>query len=152
MSLWTPDGEHEVSNKPNQAKPAQNAGAVAGDPGDFDLENLSPEERAQAEAMAQELQEARERLSQTPASLVISNHVMGLYELAAIHLSDTTPRLSEAKLAVDAMGALLDALEGQLGEHEETLRGARSQIQLAYVQVSSAVKGECACGNADCKK
>ena len=33
------------------------------------------------------LAEARSRLAQTPANVVVVNHVMGLYELAAIHLS-----------------------------------------------------------------
>ena len=38
--------------------------------------------------------EARARLADVPAEVVITNHVMGLYELAAIHLSATPPDLA----------------------------------------------------------
>ena len=79
---------------------------------------------------------ARARLAETPASIVVSNHAMGLYELGAIHLSNDPPRLAEAKVAIDAMAAIVDALPGRLGEHEETLKAARTQIQLAFVELS----------------
>ena len=94
-------------------------------------------EIAQAQAMAAELAEARERLADTPSSMVVANHAMGLYELGAIHLSNNPPNLSEAKVAIDAMGAIVDALPGRLGEHEETLQAARSQIQMAFVELST---------------
>jgi len=143
MSLWTPDGEHEVprDQQPSGKAAAQQA-AEAGIPGAPSLEDLSPEERAQAEAMAAELAEARARLAETPSSVVVANHAMGLYELAAIHLSNTPPNLSEAKVAIDAMAALVDALPGRLGEHEETLQAARSQIQMAFVELSSQADSE----------
>jgi len=135
MSLWTPDGEHEVPR--DQPQPAAAEQGPPGVPGAPSLEDLSPEERAQAEAMAAELAEARARLAETPSAVVVANHAMGLYELGAIHLSDAPPNLSEAKVAIDAMSAIVDALPGRLGEHEETLQAARSQIQLAYVELSS---------------
>ena len=138
MSLWTPDGEHEVPRDRPAAEPTSDPSE--GIPGAPSLDDLSPEERAQAEAMAAELAEARERLSQTPSSVVVANHAMGLYELSAIHLSSNPPNLSEAKVAIDAMGAIVDALPGRLGEHEETLRAARSQIQLAFVELSNAAE------------
>jgi len=136
MSLWTPDGEHEVprDQQPAAAPAAEDAGGIPGAPS---LDDLSPEERAQAEAMAAELAEARARLAETPSSMVVANHAMGLYELAAIHLSNTPPNLSEAKVAIDAMAAIVDALPGRLGEHEETLQAARSQIQMAFVELSN---------------
>ena len=87
--------------------------------------------------MAAELAEARARLAETPSSMVVGNHAMGLYELAAIHLSNDPPNLPEAKVAIDAMAAIVDALPGRLGEHEETLKAARSQIQLAFVELSA---------------
>ena len=131
MSLWTPDGEHEVPRDPGPA--AEPADGVPGAPS---FDDLTPEERAQAEAMAAELAEARARLAETPAAIVVANHAMGLYELGAIHLSNDPPNLDEAKTAIDAMGAVVDALPGRLGEHEDTLKAARSQIQLAYVELS----------------
>lgn len=133
MSLWTPDGEHEV---PRDRGPA--AEPTDGVPGAPSFDDLTPEERAQAEAMAAELAEARARLAETPAAIVVANHAMGLYELAAIHLSNDPPNLEEAKTAIDAMGAVVDALPGRLGEHEDTLKAARSQIQLAYVELSQS--------------
>ena len=86
--------------------------------------------------MAAELAEARARLAETPSSVVVANHAMGLYELGAIHLRNDPANLSEAKVAIDAMAAIVDSLPGRLGEHEETLKAARSQIQLAYVELS----------------
>lgn len=106
------------------------------------FDDLSPEEQAQAEAMAAELAEARSRIAETPSSVVVANHAMGLYELAAIHLSNDPVNLAEAKVAIDAMAAIVDALPGRLGEHEDTLKGARSQIQLAFVELSQQAGGE----------
>ena len=61
MSLWTPDGEHEVPRDQPASTPAAEE-MSSGIPGAPSLDDLSPEERAQAEAMAAELAEARERL------------------------------------------------------------------------------------------
>lgn len=155
MSLWTPDGEHEVprekpgapSPAPAPAQEAAAQGAPAADaaaeggtvnmPGMPDMENLSPEEQAQVEEMAREMAQVREQLASVPASTVVANHAMGLYELGAIHLSDDPPNLTEAKVAIDAMGAVVGALEGRLGEAEPTLTEALSQIQMVFVQLSN---------------
>lgn len=142
MSLWTPGGEHEVPRN----QPSEPAGAPMPD----DIEDLSdlpgydeltPEQQAQARAMARELAEARERLAQTPAAEVVANHAMGLYELAAIHLGGQPPALDEAKVAVDAMTGILGALPGRLGENEAVLREALQQLQLAFVQLSNQEGG-----------
>ena len=47
------------------------------------------------------------------------------------------PRLDEAGLAIDALGALVDGLGDRLAPHDETLRDALSQLRLAYVQVAA---------------
>ena len=78
--------------------------------------------------------ETRRRLSEVPASVVVTNHAMGLFELAAIHLSSEPPRLEHAQLAIDALGSLVDTLGDRLGEHAETLAAALSNIRLVYVQ------------------
>ena len=137
MSLWTPDGEHEVPREPSPAQPDPSEGV----PGAPSLDDLSPEERAEAEQLIAEMAEARARIAETPAAVVVSNHAMGLYELAAIHLSADPPKLSEAKVAIDALAAMIDALPGRLGDHEDTLRAARSQIQLAFVELGSSASG-----------
>ena len=47
------------------------------------------------------INDARNRLADVPAEVVVSNHVMGLYELAAIHLSAEPPALHEVTSAPD---------------------------------------------------
>ena len=60
---------------------------------------------------------------------------MGIYELAAIHLTAEEPKLAEAVLAIDALTALVEGLEGRLGEAEPTLREALAQLRAAYLEV-----------------
>jgi Domain of unknown function (DUF1844) len=80
----------------------------------------------------------RQQLAETPAELVIANHGFGLFELAALHLSLQPPQLEEARLAIDALGALVEGMEGRLGEQETTLREGLAQLRLAFVQIQSA--------------
>ena len=86
----------------------------------------------------QAITDARERLAGIPAELVVSNHVMGLYELAAIHLGSEPPALSEAALAIDAVGCLVEGLGPRLGPDSDTLVAALSNIRLAFVQIKNA--------------
>ena len=65
----------------------------------------------------------------------MANHAYGLFELAAIHLSQRPVGLVQARLAVDALGALVEGLSGRLGEAEASLVDALAQIRLAYVQI-----------------
>ena len=99
--------------------------------GSDDANALAEAERAMAEA--------RERLSEVPAEIVITNHVMGLYELAAIHLSATPPDLRQAVLAIDAVACLVDGLGDRLGEEAPTMRDALNNIRLAFVQIKGQV-------------
>lgn len=80
--------------------------------------------------------EARRRISGVPASVIVSNHAMGLFELAAIHLSDEPPRLDDARLAIDALGHLVEGLGERLGEHHDTIAAALANIRLVFVQRS----------------
>ena len=121
-TLWTPGGENPVDPENESSS---------------DFSELSPEEQEQAEALAAEMAAVREQLAAAPAEIVVANHLMGLYELAAIHLSQQPPKMDEASLAIDAMSAVLDSLEGRLGEAEGTLKDALHQIRLAYVQVGN---------------
>ena len=133
-TLWTPGGEVPVGDRPSDAGPAGTAGASdPSEPEGFDLDSLSPEEREQAEQYIRELAESRERLKSVPASVVVANHAMGLYELAALHLASQPPNFAEATVAIDALGALLDGMKDRLGEPEATLREAMSQIRMAFV-------------------
>jgi hypothetical protein len=84
--------------------------------------------------MAKELADARARLLETDVSTVLANHAMGIYELAAIHLTADEPDLDEARLAVDALAALVEGLSGRLGEAESTLTEALHQLRMVFVQ------------------
>jgi hypothetical protein len=140
MTLWTPGGEHHVPDDEGGGGPGQGRPGGAGGPGgpDFDPDDLSDEDRARLEEMAGEMAEVRQQLLQVPASTVVANHAMGLYELAAIHLSSQPPGLAEARVAIDAMGGIVEGLEGRLGENERVLRDALAQLRLAFVQLQAA--------------
>jgi len=139
VSLWTPDGERPVRREPaTPPSQAASGSAQSGPPPGGDspsLEDLSPEERAQAEAMMAEMAEVQQRIAQTPAAEVVANHLMGFYELAAIHLSQEPPQFTEAAVAIDALRAVLEALGDRLGENVAVLNQALSQMQMAFVQL-----------------
>lgn len=80
----------------------------------------------------------REQLVRAPVELVVANHAMGLWELAALHLSNKPPQLPQAQLAIDALSALLDGLQGRLGEDERSLRDGLAEIRLAFVEIHNA--------------
>lgn len=123
-TIWTPSGEHdpEQSNEENEATEA--SGPV-GEPGDPELEA--------------ELRRLREQLAATPVADIVANHAVGMWQLAIVHLApegDTPPNLDEARLAIDAMAALVEGMGDRLGEHETPLRDALAQLRLVFVQVS----------------
>jgi hypothetical protein len=132
MSLWTPGGEHTPEPEPPSGPEA----------GGASLDDLSPEERARFEAMQAEMDQVRQQMLAAPASVVVANHGMGLYELAAIHLTAEAPRLGEASLAIDALAALVEGLKGRLGDAEPTLAGALAQLRAAYLEVRNRIPGD----------
>lgn len=85
------------------------------------------------------MREARERLAEVPAEVVITNHVMGLYELAAIHLSASPPDLHQSVLAIDGVACLVDGLGERLGDDYPTMKDALNNIRLAFVQIKGQV-------------
>ena len=108
----------------------------AGEP-ELDQETIDAMEEAQ-----RAMEDARSRLADVPAEVVVTNHVMGLYELAAIHLSATPPDLDQSALAIDAVGCLVDGLGDRLGEEAPTMRDALNNIRLAFVQIKGAAAPE----------
>jgi hypothetical protein len=90
------------------------------------------------EQMAEQVAAMRAELANSPVEVVVANHCYGLFELAAVYLSQQPPLLTQARLAIDALGALIGGLEGRLGEAEEPLRDGLSQLRLAYVQIDGA--------------
>lgn len=123
-SIWTPGGERPVGRPEPEAAPGP-----------------APAEELTEEEMQARMEELRAQLAQTPVELVIANHAYGLFELAALHLSLQPPQLHEAKLAIDALGLLVEGLEGRLGEQEQQIREALAQLRMAFVQIKAGVEG-----------
>jgi hypothetical protein len=94
----------------------------------------TPEETA----LAEELAAMQAELAKTPASVVVANHAVGLFQLAAIHLNQRPPNLDDGRLAIDAMAALVDGLAGRLGDDEASLRDALAQVRMAFVALQDA--------------
>lgn len=122
-SLWTPGGEHRVP-PPEQTEhaPSEQGGAPGAEP-------LDPADAARME-------ELQARLLATPAEAIVANHCYGLFELAALHLSQSPPNLAAARLAIDALGALVDGLGDRLGQYGEEMPDALHNLRLAFVSVS----------------
>jgi hypothetical protein len=138
-SLWTPEGERPV-------RPAGGSGGGGSDPGPGRSPGDGPEPPGypggpDEAAAAAEIEALRRQILAAPAAIVVANHAYGLFELAAIHLSEQPPNLDEAAVAVDALGLLVEGLAGRLGDAEDSLKEALSQIRLAFVQIKSARDG-----------
>jgi hypothetical protein len=89
-------------------------------------------------ALAEQVAAMRAELAESPVEVVVANHCYGLFELAAVYLSQQPPLLSQARLAIDALGCLVTGLEGRLGDAEDQLKDGLSQLRLAYVQIDGA--------------
>jgi hypothetical protein len=111
---------------------------AAQDSSDVDAASAGADEAADPIADAQAaIEDARRRVAEAPPEVVVTNHVMGLYELAAIHLSADQPNLPAAALAIDAVACLVDGLGDRLGPDAAALRDALANIRLAFVQIKS---------------
>jgi uncharacterized protein with GYD domain len=109
-----------------------------GDPSsETDSGEIDPDLAEQMADVERAMAEARARLADVPVEVVVTNHVMGLYELAAIHLSSVPPDLHAASLAIDAVGCLVEGLGERLGDEHDTMRDALANIRMAFVNVKS---------------
>jgi hypothetical protein len=111
-SLWTPEGERPVSR--DEPEPAE----------------LSEEE------LAERMDALREQLAKTPVDQIVAQTAYQFFEIGALHLSVIPPQLDQAKLAIDALGALVDGLGERLGEAAPTLKDGLTNIRMAFVEVS----------------
>ena len=111
-SLWTPEGERPVEPGP---------------------EELTEEE------LAERLEALREQLAQTPVADIVAQSAYQFFEVGALHLSVIPPQLDEAKLAIDALGVLVEGLGERLGPNATTLRDGLANIRMAFVQVTQGV-------------
>src|ERR1700728_2065163 len=145
-TLWTPDGERPIRRDPPTPPDGGPRGAGgdprgaggSGAPGSGVPGSGAPGPEPTDEELAAEVSRLREQLSRTPAEVVVANHAFGLFELAALHLSLRPPQLDQARLAIDALAALVDGLGDRLGEAASQLSDGLSQLRLAYVQIHAA--------------
>ena len=142
-TLWTPSGEHPIprtagrtwpGRRPSSTQAAPPGGRPGGQgghgpttPGAVGAGRPGRRRPTTVTTSPAPRRSARPRRRWTPCArscwrapveLVISNHAMGLWELAALHLSERPPHLPEAQLAIDALSALVEGLQGRLGEAE----------------------------------
>ncbi len=108
-----------MSSTSDQVQPESEDAAFENEDGTADLDRLR-----------------KEILASTP-EVIIANHCFGLFELAAIYLSDSPPQLGPATLAIDALAGITEALKGRLGNNEQEILEGVSQLRLAYIQVSA---------------
>jgi len=152
-SLWTPEGEHRVP-RPGEGESGTGGASDAGAPGspgapgssgsspkpptrrraDGDVDAASEQETETEE----ELLEVAKHLAAAPVEDVVANHCYGLFELAALHLSQQPPQFDKARLAIDALGLLVEGLGDRLGQHAQPLAEGLSQLRLAFVRIASA--------------
>ena len=112
-------------------------------PEGLDDDGLSPEQQAE---MAGELAAMQQELANTPAAVVVANHAVGLFQLAAIHLNQRPPNLEEGRLAIDALAGMVEGVGDRLGEDVTALRDALAQLRLAFVELTQRAA---AAGNAE---
>jgi hypothetical protein len=141
-TLWTPSGERPIPRKDDPAPGGAPGGAPAGGPpGAGRPGSGAGGEEPSEEQVRAELAELQAQLARTPAAVVVANHAFGMFELGALHLSLDPPQLDQARLAIDALAALVEGLGERLGPQAKELSAGLAQIRMAYVQISGAGRG-----------
>lgn len=134
-TIWTPSGERPIRREepaapsPSSSEPAPPRSRPSGE------EPLTEEEAAALQA------EVQRELLEAPAALVVANHCIGFFQLAALHLDQEQPRIEEARVAIDAMAAVVERLGSRLGENERPLRDALTQLQMAFLEAQRRAGG-----------
>ncbi len=114
-----------------------------------EFDDIDPETADALADAERAMLQARSQVAEVPAEVIVTNHVMGLYELGAIHLSATPPDLVNAVLAIDAMACLVEGLGDRLGDDAPTMQDALANIRLAFVSIKSQLAGESAAAPSD---
>jgi hypothetical protein len=150
-SLWTPDGEHEVppteatDGPTTQSSASSDVPGQSGDPSadtlraaaaaiGVDLDSLDGDERQQLRAELEEMMRVRREVAATPATEMLTNHLMRLFDLATIYLEGDSPSFGDAATVIEAFRAMLDAVGDRLGESQSLLQEALGQLQMLFVQ------------------
>ncbi len=135
-TIWTPSGERPIRREepaapsPSSSEPAPPRSRPSGE------QPLTEEEAAALQA------EVQRELLEAPAALVVANHCIGFFQLAALHLDQEQPRIEEARVAIDAMAAVVERLGSRLGAEERPLQDALTNLRLAFVEVRGRAGGE----------
>jgi hypothetical protein len=156
-TFWTPEGERPIrreptapSTPPGGDRPGAEGGPAGGAPGaggtaGAGAPGAGPGGPGGPEEMdpetAQRMAELTEQMLRTPAELVVANHAYGLFELAALHLSQKPPHLDQARTAIDAMVALVEGMKGRLGDAEAQLQDGVGQLRMAFVEIAKTATG-----------
>ena len=121
-SLWTPEGEH---GSPSARRRGTREGSA--------VRRTSP-----PMSSARSSWPPRGRLEQLPLAgrRLVANHCYGLFELAAIHLSESPPHLSRPGWRSTGSARWSRASAAGWARPRPTLRGALAQIRLAFVEPS----------------
>ena len=119
-SLWTPGGEVPVDrDRTDQPAAADHTGP----------DDQAPDDQA----LREQYEQMQRQVLEAPAADVVAQHAATLYELAALHLGQESPRLADVRLLIDA---LLDGLRGRLGDAEQPLAAAVPQLKMAFVDAT----------------
>jgi hypothetical protein len=125
--------EEPPTTEPAPAGPATSTDAGGGAPAEGEASGgdpgvWTPEREAEAQAIAEEL-------SRVPALDWVANSAVTLANVAAAKIQ--TGQAPDARLAIDALGVLLDGLGDRLGEAEHPLRQTLAQLRFAYAQAAA---------------
>jgi hypothetical protein len=107
--------------------------------GEIELEDLSPEQRAEVEAAVNEMAQTQQALLATPVEQLITQHIIGLRELVILHLQQPQPDLGAAQACIDAIAGVVESVGSRLGELEQPLRVDLQQLQMAFLQRADQV-------------
>ena len=94
------------------------------------------------------LEQMREHLASVSAGDVVAEAAVPLVTLAYVRLgvppgqNEEFRDLEAARLLIDALAGLLDAVRGRLGAVERELRDALAGLQMAYVDVLSHTQAD----------
>jgi hypothetical protein len=102
----------------------------------------------------EQLEELREQLASVSAAEVVAEASLSLIALAYVRLGIPPEQhqrfrdLDAARVLIDALGGMLSATEGRLGQAEPGLRDALARLRLAFAEVAAAPEGAPAGGPA----
>jgi hypothetical protein len=89
------------------------------------------------------LEEMREQLASVSAGDVVAEACLSLVALAYVRLGVPPEQheryrdLDAARLLIDALGGMLEAVKGRLGAAEPSLRDALAGLRMAYADVAA---------------